>query len=69
MRCKVNFVLARLSYLAAKLLLLIFLNVFLKTKLVTQVFTRVELSIDLLSVIEICELRKLLCSLIRMNIL
>ena len=69
MRCKVNFALAHLSYLAAKLLLLIFLNVFLKTKLVTQVFTHVELSNDLLSVIDICELRQLLCSLIRMNIL
>ena len=36
--CRVNFALTHFSYLAAKLLLLIFLNALLKTKFVVQVF-------------------------------
>ena len=47
MRCRVNFGLTHFSCLAAKSLLLIFLNVLLKTKFVTQSVSRVKLSIDL----------------------
>ena len=45
--CRINFCLNHFSYLAAKLLLLIFLNVLLKTKFLTQSLSRVKLTIDL----------------------